>query len=346
MIDVIIIGGGVAGMQSAIGLHDLGYQVLVIEKEKQVGGHVANWHTLFPTTRDADEVIHYYKSEIKKRNIVFYTNTVITSLAKTNKDTIELKSSHGSSFTCRAAIMATGYSLFNPRRKEEYGYGIYPNVLSSAEFESYLSKHEANPESSTLSQCARVAFIHCVGSRDEKSGNNYCSKVCCVTAVKQAIAVKKLSPQSEVFCFYMDLRMYGPGFEEMYREAQETWGVQFIRGRLSEVALLADNRLQLKAEDTLAARPIKLSADMIVLMIGMEPNHRHIQLADELKLEIAQNKFIASKDCHLFPGHTSVKGLFTAGSSTGPLSVYDTLNHSKSTVLEVHNFLLQKTVPV
>ncbi|NJO70443.1 MAG: CoB--CoM heterodisulfide reductase iron-sulfur subunit A family protein, partial [Bacteroidetes bacterium] len=97
----------------------------------------------------------------------------------------------------------------------------------------------------------RIGIVHCVGSRDEKAGNTYCSKVCCVTGVKQAIELKEQLPSSEIFNFYMDLRMYDRYFEDLYKEAQVKHHVQFIRGRLSEAFENPDGTVMIKIEDTL-----------------------------------------------------------------------------------------------
>lgn len=117
---------------------------------------------------------------------------------------------------------------------------------------------------------SRIGFVHCVGSRDEKVGNYHCSKVCCVTAVKQAIEVREILPECEVFCFYMDMRMFGPFYEELYRESQEKYNVNYIRGKVSEAALTINGRISVRVEDTLAARPLKMEVDMLVLMVGIE----------------------------------------------------------------------------
>ena len=101
----------------------------------------------------------------------------------------------------------------------------------------------------------RIAFLHCVGSRDEKVCQQHCSKVCCITGVKQAMEMKQLFPEADVFNFYMDIRMFGPGYEEMYREAQQKYNIHFLRGRISEASPTIDGRVQIKAEDTLTGRP-------------------------------------------------------------------------------------------
>ncbi len=137
--------------------------------------------------------------------------------------------------SAEALILATGYELFDAHRKEEYGYGIYNNVITSADLEKMF--RSGKPLTTLNGKTPRkIGIVHCVGSRDEKVGNLYCSKVCCVTGVKQAIEIKKMVPGCDVFSFYMDLRMFDRHFEEMYFEAQQKWGVNFIHGRLSECA--------------------------------------------------------------------------------------------------------------
>ena len=128
-----------------------------------------------------------------------------------------------------------------------------------------------------------IGIVHCVGSRDEKVGNFYCSKLCCVTAVKQAIEIREHLPESKVFCFYMDMRMGGAYYEELYREAQEVWGVNFIRGKVSEASESINNKLVVKVEDTLAGRPLKMELDMLVLMAGMEMSEGGRKIADDIR---------------------------------------------------------------
>lgn len=339
MIEVLIIGGGIAGLESAVTLHNLGIESLILEKEKNIGGHVAQWDTLFPTKRKAQEVIEFYTNEISKKSITVYVNTHVTSISKQDDGTFEVHTSRSVSFKAKTIILASGYSLFNAERKEEYGYKIYSNVVTSPDLELMYKNHKDSFLAPNGNEIKRVAFIHCVGSRDEKSGNHYCSKVCCVTGVKQAIKMKQLNPQAQVFCFYMDLRMYGPGFEEMYREAQEKWGVQFIRGRLSEVAETIDGGLQLKAEDTLAARPFKIEVDMLVLLVGMESPKTTQEIAHSCKLNCSDSRFVSAGDYHISPNKTNISGLFTAGTAIAPLSVFDTISNAKSAALVVNQYL-------
>ena len=175
---------------------------------------------------------------------------------------------NGDDIKADAILLATGFDLFKSERKEEYGYGIYDNVITSADLEKMFRSGEIKLKSGRKPE--KIGIVHCVGSRDEKVGNLYCSKLCCVTAVKQAIELKENLTDCKVFCFYMDMRMGGALYEELYREAQEKYGIGFIRGKVSEVGVNINKKLVVKVEDTLVGRPLKMELDMLVLMAGME----------------------------------------------------------------------------
>ena len=180
----------------------------------------------------------------------------------------------------------------------------------------------------------RIVFLQCVGSRDEKSGNHYCSKLCCVTAVKQAIEVKKQLPDCEAFVFYMDLRMWGQGFEEMYRTAQQEYDVNFIRGRISEAGGTFDGRVQIKAEDTLLGRPLKMTSDLLVLMVGMEASKGTRELATQCRI-CGEYGFAQSKDPHLHDCQSEAPGLFVAGACKRPMTLSDSINDGRSAACEI-----------
>jgi len=185
----------------------------------------------------------------------------------------------------------------------------------------------------------RVGFVHCVGSRDEKVNNLHCSKVCCITAVKQAIEVKQLLPEAEVFCFYMDLRMFGRHYEELYKEAQEKYNIQFIRGRLSESTEDKDGNIVVKVEDTLLGKPLRIKVGLLVLMAGMEPRTNTKSLTTMLGLKNVSDGFIQPVDEVLRTNYTEIPGVFVAGTCSGPKSVSDTLADARSAALAVADYL-------
>ncbi len=236
-------------MQCAVEAARGGAAVTLIEKEGDTGGKLRNWHKLFPTFTPADEVLSALRHRLaREENITVKTDCEVTAVTPR-----KVATASGEELACDAVVLATGFALFDARVKEEYGYGIYDNVITSADLERMFNDGAVKLKSGGAPR--RIAILHCVGSRDEKVCQRHCSKVCCVTGVKQAIELKKLFPSADVFNFYMDIRMFGPGYEEMYREAQEKYNIHFVRGRISEVSPTIDERLQIKAEDTLTGRP-------------------------------------------------------------------------------------------
>ena len=331
---ILVIGGGIAGMEASRQLAMLGYHVTLVEKEPKLGGHVRNWDKLFPNKRPSQEIITNLEEGIKHPNITVLVGTHITSLQK-NGNTFEANLLNGEILTADAVLITTGYGLFNAHRKEEYGYGIYHNVITSAELEHLFSRGEVKTAEGKIPK--RVGIVHCVGSRDEKCGNIYCSRVCCVTGVKQAIEIKEMYPETEVFNFYMDLRMFARGFEQLYLEAQQKHRVRFVRGRLSEAAENQEHGIVIKVDDTLVGRPMKMTVDLLVLMVGFESIKSNNKLFSEIGLQEDEDRFLAVGDCHLDGNRTNVPGIFVAGTCTGPKSINETLSNANSAVLKINS---------
>ena len=334
--NVIVIGGGVAGIEAAGQLSKAGFNVSLIEKEKETGGNIRRWFKLFPNRRDGSEVTRYLDNLISNTGIKVYTDTSVTRIEPARRN-YRLFTDNGTELTADALVVATGFDLFNSARKEEYGYSIYDNVISSADLEEMFRKGKIMR--SDGSQPVRVGMVHCVGSRDEKTGNLYCSKLCCVTAVKQAIEIREHLPDSKVFCFYMDMRMGGAYYEELYREAQEKWSVNFIRGKVSEVSETINNNLVVKVEDTLAGRPLKMELDLLVLMAGMEMSDGGKRIAELARLKTGENRFFEPLDPHFANNLSNRKGIFYAGTCTAPMNITETISHARAAVSEVIAYL-------
>jgi heterodisulfide reductase subunit A2 len=333
---VTVIGGGVAGMEAASSLAAFGYEVDLIEKDNHLGGHVSQWDRLFPSRRHAREITDFLAGKLDGK-VKVHNGTEVVRAGKIDKRwIIELQDS--SKLEADALLLATGFDLFETRKKEEYGYGIYDDVITSADLEKmFAEKGEIRNTHGKIPE--RVGFVHCVGSRDEKVGNLYCSRVCCVTAVKQAIEVCEMIPGCEVFCFYMDLRMFGLDFEALYKEAQEKWGVHFIRGRLSEAFENQDGSVLVKVEDTLAGRPLKMKVDLLVLMSGMVTSEGTKKMIDLFGLETEENHFLQPADRQLRANETGIPGLFLAGTCTSPKSIDETLADARAAALKVMEYL-------
>jgi heterodisulfide reductase subunit A len=333
---VVVIGGGVAGLEAAGQLSKAGIEVSLVEKESRTGGHLNKWYKLFPDRRKGSEVKDYLDGITLNHGINILTDTTIERFNR-NHNKYSITTNKGKELLADAVIVATGFDLFKSARKEEYGYGIYDNVITSADLEEMFRNDEIVLTDGLVPEM--IGIIHCVGSRDEKVGNFYCSKLCCVTAVKQAIEIREQLPESKVFCFYMDMRMGGAFYEELYREAQEKWGVSFIRGKVSEASETIDNKLLIKVEDTLAGRPLKMKLDMLVLMAGMEMSEGGKKIAGIGGLKTGENRFFSSPDNHTGSNKSNIEGVFYAGTCTAPMNITETISHARAAVLEVIDFL-------
>jgi len=333
---VIVIGGGVAGLEAAGRLSLEGLEVSLLEKDKITGGHLNRWFRLFPDRRDSTEVKNYLDGLTHVNNVRLLTNITVEKLEK-EKDHFTVMTTEGKELKADAVIVATGFDLFKSSRKEEYGYGIYDNVITSADLEDMFREGDIVTREGEVP--SNIGIVHCVGSRDEKVGNLYCSKLCCVTAVKQAIEIREQLPESKVFCFYMDMRMGGAHYEELYREAQEVWGVNFIRGKVSEASETIDKKVVVKVEDTLAGRPLKMKLDMLVLMAGMEMSEGGKKIAEMTGLKTGENRFFEVADHHFGSNRSDIEGLFYAGTCTAPMNITETISHARAAVSEVVEYL-------
>ncbi len=332
--DVIIIGAGPAGMEAAYRLAQFNHKVLLLEKHEKIGGKLLKLDKLFPDFFLAENLLDQMNQHLQNENIVIKANTGVVDLVQ-NGNYWTAITQQNETFEAKSILLTSGYDYFDAARKEEYGYGIYPDVITSIELEAMIANGKIETLDGRTPQT--IAFLQCVGSRDEKVGNHYCSINCCICAVKQSIELKELLPQAAVYCFYMDLRMSGQFYEELYRKSQEEFNVQYIRGRVSEVAPTFDRRLQIKAENTLLSRPLKLTADMLVLMIGMEASETTSAQFDMAN----QYGFIRSKHRHLSDNQTSHNGLFVAGTCKRPMTIPKTIKDGAMAAAEVSLFLNQ-----
>jgi len=333
--NVIVIGGGPAGIEIAQILSNYSCNVTLFEKEPQVGGQIKRIDKLFPDFIVQDEMMQKLISNLEKTDIQIHTDTEIKDIEQID-NIWHLKTNKEEAFTADAVVLATGFKTFDPKYKEELGYGIYPGVITTLEFEDMLKAGKI--QTSAGEEPRRIAFLNCVGSRDEKVGNHYCSRVCCINAVKQSIETKELLPNAEVFCFYMDLRMSGQFYEELYRKSQEKHGVNYIRGRISEASSTFDHRIQIKSEDTLAGLPLKMTVDLLVLMIGVEASEGTTNLSAKAGI-LGEYGFAKSLSLHLKDNLTKKEGLFLAGACKRPSTLREVIADARAAAFEVVNYL-------
>lgn len=333
--NILIIGGGAAGMEAANQLKKLGLTPIIIEKSEALGGHIAQWDRLFPAFHPAKDVVAPMLDGVK--GIDVRLNTEVADIQR-DADGFKVALSNGETINAKAVILATGFDLFKAERKQEYGYGIYNNVITSLELEKFFR----TGKDERINNPQKIGFVHCVGARDVKVGNTYCSKVCCTTALKQACEMKEVFPNAEVYTFYMDLRMFGPGYEDLYLKTQKDFDVKCIRGRVCEVSEDMDGRLVIKAEDTLFSKPLKMTLDLLVLMCSMEKNKSIDKIQQQLGIANNSDGFMQNRDMYLGLNGTAKDGVFVAGTCTAPKSLPDTIAEARSVAVEVFNYINNK----
>ena len=327
---IAIIGAGPAGIEVASILAKQ-HEIDLYEQENAPLCNIRNKAMLFPDFSSADELADQMMLKLENPHISTHCGTKIEDIRREGSGW-QLTDASGNTFPADYVVMTTGYEVFDAHKKEELGYGIYPGIITSLDLEKMIKAGKVTNNMGDRPKT--VTFLLCVGSRDEKAGNHYCSKVCCVTSVKQAIEVRKLLPDTSVYVFYMDLRMWGQGFEEMYRTAQEEYGVNFVRGRISEAAATYDQRVQLKAEDTLMGVPLNMNTDLLVLMVGMCASEGTATLSKCAGID-GLYRFAQSLSPHTEDNLTAQPNLFLAGSCKRPMCIEDTIQDARAAALEI-----------
>ena len=229
-----------------------------------------------------------------------------------------------------AIVVATGFDVIDPASKPEYGYGVYPEVMTGLEFERLADA--SGPTRGQILVNGRapkdVVFIKCVGSRDPHTGVPYCSRVCCMYTAKHAHLVRDRIPEANITVFYMDVRAFGKGYEEFYDRVKHE-RVTYRRGEPSEVYRQGD-KLVVLAEDTMLGEPVEVEADLVVLATAIVPRADTQVVADLLGVERSSEGFFREANTKLRPVDTNVEGVFVAGCCQGPKDIPDTVAEAKA----------------
>jgi heterodisulfide reductase subunit A len=312
-------------MQVALVLGSLGMPSVLVEKCSTLGGRVSKLSRTFPFFNDdgfhdGKEFTDAIERDLRAMPFIDVRcgTTVVGLRGDFPNFSVEL--GNGSFFDAGAVVVATGFTPFNPTSLPEYGYGAYPNVITATELEWMLNSR--GPTGGKLvrpsdgREVQRLAIVFCVGSRNKRIGAPFCSRICCSYSTKQASTVMERNPKALVACFYMDVRTYDRGFEEMYSLAQER-GVRYIRGRVSMCRQLPDGSISVRAENTLLNRPFTGEFDLVSLSTGMRPCEDVSQLAKSLGIACGPDGFFLCREWFRHPHDATRDGVFLAGCATG-----------------------------
>lgn len=230
-------------------------------------------------------------------------------------------------------IVAVGMEPYDPTELDEYGYTRFPNVLTSLEFERLI-----NAGGPTKGEVVRlsdrkpprsVGFIQCVGSRSARKGHGYCSNVCCMNTVKSTLVLKEHHPDVDIKVFYIDIRAFGKGFEDLYTRSRRL-GVRYIRGLPGTVQELPNNSLRVAVENAATGRLEFHELDMLVLAVGMQPTESTRKLQEMLGLQLTSEGFFLEAHPKLQPVDAATRGIFFAGCAEGPKDIKDSVTQASA----------------
>ncbi len=426
--DVLVVGGGIAGIHAALTLGNAGKKVFLVERDPSIGGHMAQFDKTFPTldcaaciltpkmsaVRSHENITLWSYSEVVKVSgyVGNYTVTVKRRPRYVNEDLcvgcleciqacIYKEAKFPDEFnvglskrkpiyipfpqavppvvvidperclqvrtgkckkTCLEAcadrnaidftqkeelveikvgniIVATGFKLFDAKRIPQYGYGLYPNVVTAIELERLVNSSGPTAGEIVLRDGRppkSVGMLLCVGSRDMKT-NRWCSRTCCMHSMKLAQLVREHT-DADVTVFYMDIRAPGKGYEEFYDKSLKE-GIQFVRGRVAEVTDWAmapeeEGKLVIRVEDTLAGFVRRIPVDMIVLATGMEPQADAQDVRRLFNMSCGTEGWFLEKHPKLAPVSTFTDGVFIAGCCQGPKDIPDSVAQAGAAAAE------------
>ncbi len=409
---VMVIGGGIAGIQAALDLAEMGVEVSLIEQKPSIGGRMAQLDKTFPTNDCAMCILSPKLVEAGgNQNIHIISNAEVQSVEgevgnfhvrvlkraryvdeerctgcgvcmskcpvripdEYNKNLSKTKCIHipfpqavpavpiiskehciyfrrGKCRICEkfceekvidyeqedtlldievgSIVLATGSQEFDAKLKDEYSYGTSPNVLTSIEFERLLSAsgptegHVVRPSDEKEPQ--RLAFLQCVGSRDMQAGGAFCSSICCMQAAKDAVILAEHLSSVNVTIFNMDIRAQGKDFDKFITRAQEEYGAQFVRARVSSVEINpANDNLRIRYDPNDGGPLREDEFDLVVLSVGMHTSESTRQLARTLGVALDENGFVTTDAFD--PVLTSQPGIFVCGTMTGPRDIPETV---------------------
>ena len=425
--EVLVIGGGISGIQAALEMADKGYQVYLVERNPCIGGHMAQLSETFPTL-DCSYCILAPRmvsvSQHPRIKIITmaepvalegmpgdYTVTIrvkprYVDIEKctgcdecTKVCPVEVPDEFNLGLTWRKAIyipypqgtprayvidtdnclglapiacgkcievcdpgainydmqpeeiklnvgaiiLATGYEQISPNDFGEYSYGTHPDIVTNLQFERIMHLGFKKPSDGRLPK--KVAFVLCVGSRAlQERAKEYCCKIGCMVAIKQAIMLKKAIPNVEPWIFYQDIRADGKGYEEFYARAREQ-GVKFVRGLAARV-LPTNDGLIVKAEDTIAGIPVEEKFDMVVLSMGITPRPDTEELAKIFGLHTGPDGFFMERHYKLNPVDSAKEGIFVSGCALGPKDIRESVEEGMAAASRAATFIGQGELEV
>lgn len=416
--DVLVVGGGIAGLQTALDLGDQDYKVAVVEKDATIGGKMIRLSKVFPTldcascittpkmasaahhdnitlftycdvnsldragqtvTADVTQRPRYvdpdkcigcrqceyhcpvYVSDAEQggfsatKAISIPFSNAIPQIAVMNVENCMLCGkcekvcpTHAIDYfqepeqfviTAKTAVLTTGYELTPVSNKHQYGMGEIPNVIDSMQMERLLAPH--GPYNRVLRpsdgmEPDSIAYVQCAGSRDKSMGVSYCSRVCCMYAIKQTMLLSGSLPLADITVYYMDIRAFGKGYEQFYQNAK-AMGIEFVKGKVAKISEGENGGVELHYESQDGEGVVTANHDLVVLSLGMVPGWNPEGICP---VSADSDRFVKTIRPKLSPTLTDMEGVFVAGAAAGPKDIVDTITESGAAAVEAAKYMV------
>ena len=356
--NVLVIGGGVVGMTAALELADGGSRVFLVERQDHLGGNVARVDLTAPFLNSARDMITAMVTRVTEHPLVetlldsevlsiegFVGNfkAVVGTLVEGGGD-----EGVRSEFEVGNVVVATGYREFDASRVTHYGYGKLPDVITSFEFEKMLRAGRIQTASGKEPQY--VAIIHCVGSRS-KEFHTYCSRVCCMTALKYAREVKSALPKSYVSDVYIDMHAFGKGHEDFYRGTSEAKTLFLMYGKgdypvIRKADAKDDCEMLIEVNERLSGEVIEIPADLVILMVGMEARPDSEDVARLVNISRDKDGWFIESHPKLDPVATTTEGIYIAGACAAPKDIPDSVAQARATAGRILARTIRGTIDI
>ena len=334
----LVIGGGLSGMTAALAVARQGFDVYLVEKKNELGGHLRGVHYLLNGDKPQAELVRLRNEIAQNSRIHLFTGAAIEKIDGSIGDFRTTITADGKTteVTHGVVIVATGAKQYEPK---EYLHGQDDRVITQRELEARLASGNGFLAQESDRPAKTVVMIQCVGSRDGE--HPYCSRVCCTEAMKNALRIKTLSPGTHVYVLYRDIRTYG--FKESYYTKARQQGVVFVRydeGRKPEVSRNC-TALNVTVYDQTLGVPINISADLVVLSAGIHPNEDNRKIAQFLKVPLNAEGFFLEAHMKLRPVDFMTDGVFLCGLAHSPKSIEESILQAQAASARAASVLVQ-----